>query len=172
MIAVGYKEDPTPFYGLMDVFCLPGLREGLPGVVLEAMASRTVVVASDATGSVDLVRPGATGFLAKRRSAASLAEALTAAVENDELSATYIENAFTMVSRQHETHLVQGRLLRFLSDELMPILHPRRESVASGESGEGGRFLTSTPRRAGRGHKLLRRLACQIYLALRGDGAR
>ena len=35
---LGYVSDPRPVYEAMDLFALSSLREGLPNVVLEAMA--------------------------------------------------------------------------------------------------------------------------------------
>jgi len=34
IVSTGYIEDTAPYYALMDVFCLPSLREELPNVVL------------------------------------------------------------------------------------------------------------------------------------------
>ncbi|MCX7015058.1 MAG: glycosyltransferase family 4 protein [Candidatus Sumerlaeota bacterium] len=60
----GYQEDPTAFYHAMDVFVMCSLWEGMPYTVLEAMASGLPIVATDATGTNELVRHGRNGFLA------------------------------------------------------------------------------------------------------------
>jgi glycosyltransferase involved in cell wall biosynthesis len=46
----GYLADVRPAYEAMDVFCLPSLREGMPNVLLEAMAMEVPVVATDLEG--------------------------------------------------------------------------------------------------------------------------
>ena len=58
-----------------DVFCLPSLAEGTPNVVLESLACRTPVVASD-TGGIPEVVPAGSGILFRRGDAGALAGAL------------------------------------------------------------------------------------------------
>lgn len=114
IVAVGYREDPAPFYPLMNVFCLPSLREGLPSVVLEAMASRIVVVGTDATGNVDLIEDKVTGYLVDRGSERQLADALRYAIENPIHSEELAEAAFRMVESRFDTSTVQFLLRNYL----------------------------------------------------------
>jgi len=53
-----------------------GNRDGLPTVLLEAMASGTPCVATDVTGIPEILQDGETGLLAKQGDAASLAHAI------------------------------------------------------------------------------------------------
>ena len=59
-----------------DVLLLPSLDEGLPTVVLEAMACGLPVVATDCGGVSEAVRDGIEGLLVPPRDAAGLAQAL------------------------------------------------------------------------------------------------
>jgi glycosyltransferase involved in cell wall biosynthesis len=45
------------------VFCLSSDYEGMPNVILEAMAASLAIVATDAPGTVELVTPGHNGYL-------------------------------------------------------------------------------------------------------------
>ncbi len=63
-------------YRAVDVFVLPSRDEGMPNVVLEAMASGLPVAASRVAGAEDLVAEGETGFLVPPEDAAALAAAL------------------------------------------------------------------------------------------------
>jgi glycosyltransferase involved in cell wall biosynthesis len=75
-------EDLRPFYGAMDVHCLPTLREGFPNVCLEAAASGLPTVTTDATGAVDSVVDGVTGSIVPREDPAALAAALDALLDD------------------------------------------------------------------------------------------
>lgn len=60
----------------MDVFFNPSVTETFGNVTLEAMAAGVPVVAARATGAVDLVKPGETGFLVPPRDCHAYADAL------------------------------------------------------------------------------------------------
>lgn len=60
----------------MDVFFNPSVTETFGNVTTEAMAAGVPVVAADATGTVDLVEPGTTGFLAAPKDVTGYADAI------------------------------------------------------------------------------------------------
>jgi len=64
-------------YSAADVFVLPSLQDNLPNTVLEAMACGVPVVSFDAGGTIDLVRPGITGYLAPAFRVPAFASAIT-----------------------------------------------------------------------------------------------
>ncbi len=60
---LGYRIDRLEILKGFDVFALPSRLEGVPRCLMEAMAARVPVIASDIPGSRDLVLPGKTGLL-------------------------------------------------------------------------------------------------------------
>ncbi len=78
MVCAGFVADTAPYYALMDVLALPTYREGFPGVPLEAQASGVPVVTTFATGAMDSVVDGETGYLVP----VGDSEALAAAIGN------------------------------------------------------------------------------------------
>ena len=60
---LGRHADVRDFYLMADVFVLPSLSEGLSNALLEAMAARLPVVASDIGGNRDVIEHGVSGFL-------------------------------------------------------------------------------------------------------------
>lgn len=60
---VGFLKDPRELYRAIDIFVLSSLREGLPNVVLEAMASQRTVVTTNVNGIPRLVTDGRNGIV-------------------------------------------------------------------------------------------------------------
>ncbi len=59
----GWQTDARPIYEMLDMLLLPSRTEGLPNVVLEAMAMRVPVAATDVGGVNDLLDHGACGII-------------------------------------------------------------------------------------------------------------
>jgi glycosyltransferase involved in cell wall biosynthesis len=73
----GFQINPYPFYAQADAFVLSSRYEGLPNVVLEALACGTPVIATPASGGVKEILEGLEGcVLSESISAERLAEAL------------------------------------------------------------------------------------------------
>lgn len=77
---LGKQENVYPYLARMDLFVLSSLWEGLPTVILEAMAAGTPVLATDIPGNRDLIRPGETGWLAPVANPTGLAESILLAL--------------------------------------------------------------------------------------------
>jgi glycosyltransferase involved in cell wall biosynthesis len=73
---IGEVRPVDPLYQLAYVFCLLSSTEGLPNVVLEAMAAGTAVVATSVGGSSELVTHGKTGLLVRPGSAMQAADSI------------------------------------------------------------------------------------------------
>jgi glycosyltransferase involved in cell wall biosynthesis len=78
----GFTSDVTSELLAMDLFVLPSLfGEGLPMVVLEAMAAGVPVVATDVEGIPEAVRHGQDGAIAPAGDPKALAQAITDVIE-------------------------------------------------------------------------------------------
>ncbi len=74
---LGRVQDMKSFYGSIDLLVLPSIStEGLPLVVLEAMASALPIVATTVGGTPEVIRDGQDGFLVPPRDPSALAEAI------------------------------------------------------------------------------------------------
>ncbi|MDK0655155.1 glycosyltransferase [Clostridium perfringens] len=62
-ILTGFQDDVYKFYPTIDIFFLPSLYEGLPIVLLEAMAFKKAVVSMNVGSISEVVINGETGFL-------------------------------------------------------------------------------------------------------------
>ena len=85
---LGYRSDVRPVYEALDVFALSSLREGLPNVVLEAMAMEVPVVATRIAGIPTLVDDGHTGLIADPGSVDSLVRGIQRFIDDSRLCDT------------------------------------------------------------------------------------
>jgi glycosyltransferase involved in cell wall biosynthesis len=71
-----FSTDVTPYYQCADLLILPSAKEGLPNVVLEAMACSLPCVAALASGSRELIDEGETGHTYEPCNVGALAAAV------------------------------------------------------------------------------------------------
>jgi len=93
---VGYMphEEIIDFYFRADVFVAPSVVEEALGLsILEAMASKTPVIATRKGGIPLLVKHNQNGLFVKPRNAKQIAEACNKLLDNDELRQRMGENA-------------------------------------------------------------------------------
>jgi colanic acid/amylovoran biosynthesis glycosyltransferase len=81
-----------------------GNRDGLPTVLLEAMALGTPCVSTDVTGIPEVVRDGETGSMVGQRRPDELAEAMEALLTDPALRVAYATTARALVERDFDIH--------------------------------------------------------------------
>ncbi|HYG78408.1 MAG TPA: glycosyltransferase family 4 protein [Planctomycetota bacterium] len=86
---LGHRQDAPRLYPGFDVAVLSSLYEGLPYVLLEAMAWGVPIVATDVLGSRDVVVDGETGFLARVNDPKHIAERTLLLLEDAPLRKRY-----------------------------------------------------------------------------------
>lgn len=85
----GWQADVRGYFEAMDVFVLSSYREGLPNVVLEAMALEVPVVATRVNGVPRVVRNGENGLLVDPGDPAELASAVATLLADPDRRAAY-----------------------------------------------------------------------------------
>lgn len=85
----GYRDDITAFYGIADLFVFPSFREGIPAVVMEAIASRIPVVASRIRGVVDIL--SGSKLLFDPKNDTELTQCLASVIDNPVLKQSEVE---------------------------------------------------------------------------------
>jgi glycosyltransferase involved in cell wall biosynthesis len=119
----GARGDVPGILRSLDVFVLPSVSEGLPNVVLEAMAAGKPIVAADVGGVPEVVEHGLNGLLVPPADPNAMGRAVLELL-NDPVSAAMMGRAAGNVARErYDVGVVVHRLERVF-DELL-------------ESGEG-----------------------------------
>lgn len=85
VIPTADEADMIRLYREHDIFLLPSLFEGMPLVLLEAMAGGLPCVTTDNNGMADLIEDGENGFLVPRRDTDALVEVTRYLIDNADL---------------------------------------------------------------------------------------
>jgi colanic acid/amylovoran biosynthesis glycosyltransferase len=104
------------FYADCDVFCLPSFAEGVPIVLMEAMAMRVPVVANAITGIVELVEDGVSGFLVRPGRVDELTDRLVRVLEDPVLRASMGHAGRAKVAEEYDLERNVQLLARILAD--------------------------------------------------------
>jgi glycosyltransferase involved in cell wall biosynthesis len=93
IIKTGFVNNTAIYYPLMQVFAFPSYREGFPNVPLEAALASVPTVGFQATGTVDAIDDGVTGFIVPLQDVQALAEKISELLQNPEQRMLMGENA-------------------------------------------------------------------------------
>lgn len=101
--------DLRPFYRQAKVLVLSSVREGLPNVVLEGMASGVPVVATAVGGIPEVVEDKRTGFLSPAKDESGLAMSLIRLLSDENLRSRMGQEARNVTEREFSMSAMVGR---------------------------------------------------------------
>ena len=96
---LGSRRDVADILQHLDLLVSSSLWEGLPGVILEAMAAKVPVIATDVSGSREVVLHGETGLLVPAGQVDALADAITQALDQPDRMEQMAERASRYVEQ-------------------------------------------------------------------------
>lgn len=96
----GYQSNVVEWMQNADVLALPSAWEGLPNVVLEAMANRLPVVATNVDGVAEIIQPGVTGWLVPPADVTALAAALSQVLTDEDARQKVADRALEAVRQR------------------------------------------------------------------------
>jgi glycosyltransferase involved in cell wall biosynthesis len=123
------QDDIAAYYRNADLFCLPSLREGVPVVLMEAMASGVPVIASRIMGIPELVEDEATGLLVAPGRADLLAEAIIRLARDHELCHRLATAGRERIATDYEVRGCARQLASVLADAGDPVGLPLTTST-------------------------------------------
>lgn len=142
--AVG-QDAVAGHYRAASVFCLPSFYEGIPVVLMEAMASRRPVVATAVAGLRELVCDGETGLLVAPGRSDELADALQRLLEDAALRHRMGEAGRRYVAENYDIDAVVASLQdlfdRLLGDRSEPPVVAALPSENGHHAGDAARAL-------------------------------
>ena len=120
IVHTGFRTDVERLLDAMDIFVLCTHYEGLPLVLLEAMAHGRPVVATAVDGIPEVVIDGHTGLLHRPRDADDLAAKLTHLLQSEELSRTLGAAGASFVAQNFSDTRFAEDVTRLYQDLLKP----------------------------------------------------
>lgn len=111
----GFDKNPFKYMAKCDVFVLSSRHEGMPGVLIQALACGAACVSTDCpTGPNELIQDGENGFLVPVGDVEKLAEKILMLLENNALRQKFKDAAPNSI-RRFETDTAINSYFNFLS---------------------------------------------------------
>ncbi|MFD2514259.1 glycosyltransferase family 4 protein [Pontibacter locisalis] len=108
---LGYRNDVLEILRYSNVFVMPSLIEGLPGVILEAMFCQTPVIANNVGGIGEVVMTGKTGWLIEKGNEEEFLAALREVLKMKKDDLIEVQNAKTMIQDKFLNEKIAKRFL-------------------------------------------------------------
>lgn len=89
---LGFREDIPDILANADCFVLPSRYEGLPIVLLEAVASEKAIIVSDFQSSSEIIKNGTNGIIVPKENVDELAKAMNLVAQNKDFRHKLSEN--------------------------------------------------------------------------------
>lgn len=121
---LGQISDTKTFFQAMDLFVLNSIREGLPNVVLEAMALETPVVATRIAGIPALIKDGVTGQLIEPSDTHGLRNAIDNAILDERTQAMHAVEARRLIEAQFSFDMRMQKIAAIYDQLLKRPLRP------------------------------------------------
>lgn len=104
------QDDLIKIYQNAKIFVFPSHYEGLPTVILEAMASGTPIVTTSVSGCTDLIQNGHNGLLVPPKSPKKLVEAIITLDNDDHLREKLRKNARITVENNYAWDIIVDKI--------------------------------------------------------------
>jgi colanic acid/amylovoran biosynthesis glycosyltransferase len=106
------------FYAVADLFCLPSFAEGLPVVLMEAMAMGIPCVSTQITGIPELIRNGTDGLLVAPSDLDALVEALAKLMDDEALRERFSRSGRKRILQHYYLHQNVKELARHFAERV------------------------------------------------------
>lgn len=115
---IGYVDPVDPYTAGCDIYALSSRKEGMPNVVMEAMALARPVVAANVNGISELMVDNETGFVVPPSDAPALALALEKLLDDPALGRRFSDAAKVRVESRFSTSAMIDNLESYLLSRL------------------------------------------------------
>ncbi len=125
VIFTGFRNDIPSVLSAIDIFVLPSLIEGLPMILLEAMAAKKPVIATRVGDIPNVIRNNESGLLVGPREVVQLKDAIKYLIENVDHSGLIAEKGLEKVKEEYSS----GQMARQYMDVYNDVLQARAQTT-------------------------------------------
>lgn len=115
---VGPLIDIRKLLCMLDIYVLPSLWEGLPMVILEAMAAGCPIIATNVGGNKTAIRNNVNGILVPPANPKAIGEQVIALLNDNERRTKFIEKSSTLFRKKFESHRMAEQYMALYSGNL------------------------------------------------------
>jgi glycosyltransferase involved in cell wall biosynthesis len=102
----GYRSDIPELLSIIDIFILPSINEGLPMVLLEAMAAKKPIIATRVGAVPKVIDNNLNGILVNARNSSELAIAISKIIKNPSKGEKMARNALQKVKFEFSSEIL------------------------------------------------------------------
>jgi glycosyltransferase involved in cell wall biosynthesis len=106
VIFTGEQEDLTDYYSIFDIFVFPTLWEGMPLVLLEAMASRRAIICSHLPNLLEVIKPNYSALTVNPNDMDDLFQKISVLYHDNDFRERIAGNAMIESTQYDETEIV------------------------------------------------------------------
>jgi glycosyltransferase involved in cell wall biosynthesis len=106
LIDLGLRSDVARLISIMDIFCLPSYREGMPRTIIEAMFLKKPIVATNIRGCREEVVHNKTGLLVSPQNHEELTNALNYLLLNLDIAKQMGENGYKIAKKIYDEKII------------------------------------------------------------------
>jgi glycosyltransferase involved in cell wall biosynthesis len=115
---IGPRLDMPELLQLFDLYVLPSLWEGLPMVLLEAMAARCPIVATDVGGNASAITNGINGSLVKPKAPKALSDEIARVLSSPDILEKYRLNGAATFQNNFDARVMTKKYEKLYKKEL------------------------------------------------------
>ncbi len=115
---LGYQSEIAKYLSAADIFVLPSSIEGFPLSILEAMAMKVAVIASDVGAVAEVIKSGEDGFVVPAASAPAITKTIENLVNNPALIEKVKNNGRRAVEEKYSNKVLGSNYTKLYKDLL------------------------------------------------------
>jgi glycosyltransferase involved in cell wall biosynthesis len=118
IVFTGYRKDIPELLSVMDIFVLPSIKEGLPMVLLEAMAAKKPVIATRVGAVPKVITHNESGLLIEPGNTKELKQSIMELISNNSKAVQLSQRGYQEVKTNFSSEVMAGEYMSLYNELL------------------------------------------------------